>query len=135
MRLIKLSEKFYSTYANCSELMDKENRPYLFLSVRINEKDFAIPLRHNINHPFCFLTTPPAGLDFSKAVVISDNSYIATDAPRISSIEWQIIIRNEERIIHEFRKYIRRYQRAKRHPNIQRNLLILEYSTLQYFDV
>ena len=133
MKLIKLSNDFYSDYATCSELMQKHGRPYLFLSVLIDGRQYAIPLRHSINHPYCFLTLPPAGLDFSKAVVIEKSSYVSSDAPRIDSSEWSIIINNESSIMHEFRKYLRKYRHAARNPSEERYAMILRYSTLQYF--
>ena len=134
MRLIKLSDSFYQDYAGCDELMEKAGRPYLFLSVLIDGKRFAVPLRHNINHPFCFPTLPPAGLDFSKSVIITNLAYVSDEEPRIDPEEWNIIVNNEAKIMHEFRKYLRRYRHAQRNPEIPRYALILKYSTLQYFD-
>lgn len=134
MRLIKLSSIFYNTYSDCDELMKKRGRPYLFLTVLIDDVQFAIPLRHNINHSFCFHTIPPAGLDYSKSVVVADKSFIDADMPHLHPDEWRIIAKNEARIMHGFRMYLRKFRRARRHPDEPQNARLLKYSTLQYFD-
>ncbi|MBR0380862.1 MAG: hypothetical protein IJH71_00280 [Eubacterium sp.] len=134
MKLIILSEKFYKIYGSKKEILKKENRPYICLSVQIDQKTFAIPIRHNIGHPFCFSTLKPAGLDYTKAVVIEDQSYISPDKPWIDSKEWNIIKKNENKIFYQFRKYVRQYKRALKHPDNPRSKALLKYSSLQYFD-
>jgi len=61
----------------------KENRPYVALLVEINKIQFAIPLRTNIRHSYCYKfktwnreTDSITGIDYSKAVVISNDSYL-----------------------------------------------------------
>ncbi len=46
----------------------------------INGVQYAIPLRSNINHPHVFWTDKNnhCGIDFSKAVIITDEKYIDT---------------------------------------------------------
>lgn len=135
MKLIILSKLFYQKYGNKPEILKKEDRPYACLTVTIDGKLFAIPLRHNINHPFCYSTVFPAGLDYSKAVVIETNDYISQDRPWIDTKEWSIIKKNESDIIFGFKKYLRSYKRALKHPDNPRSLLLLKYSTLQYFNI
>ena len=135
MNLIILSEDFYSKYGSKIEVLDKKNRPYICLTIQIEDKTFAIPLRHNINHPFCFYTIKPAGLDYTKAVVIENKSYISPDRPWIDSKEWKLIKKNENKIYYEFRKYFRQYKRALVHPDNPRSKVFLKYSALQYFEI
>ena len=87
MKLVILSDRFYEKYNNCPELLEKKDRPYYCVALEVDGRTFAIPLRHHIKHPFCFHTVGNAGLDFSKAVTITDPSYIADGIPWIDSRE------------------------------------------------
>ena len=69
MKLIILSDKFYKEYGGYREILKKPSRPYLCLTVKIDGVTFAIPIRHHINHPFCFKTIGDCGLDYTKAVI------------------------------------------------------------------
>ncbi len=62
MQLKILSEKFYAAYADCEEILKKENRPYACLTVEIDGLMFAVPLRHHIKHPCAFHTIGEAGI-------------------------------------------------------------------------
>ncbi|MBO4912726.1 MAG: hypothetical protein J5504_08370 [Butyrivibrio sp.] len=135
MKLIYLTQQFYNDYACCPEILQKPNRPYACLTVKIENHLFAIPLRHHISHSFCFNTTYDYGLDYTKAVVVDDNNYIAQSKVWINSTEWNVIKANEPKIIYEFTKYVRQYKRASRNPNNPRNMSILRYSALQYFNL
>lgn len=134
MQLKILSEKFYTTYANCPELLKKKNRPYACLAVELDGLLFAIPFRHHIRHQYAFYTVGEAGLDYSKAVIISNLSYLSADKPTIDSKEFSILKRNENKIRYDFSKYIRLYRKATKHRDNPRNISILKYSTLQYFE-
>lgn len=79
-RFIFLAEKFYQQYPaeQYPELEQKRDRPYIQIWVTIDGVNFAIPLRSSIHHPFVFWTDEErhCGVDFSKAVVLPDESYI-----------------------------------------------------------
>lgn len=133
MKLVTLSHSFYKKYENCKEILRKSNRPYLYISVKIDNKTFAIPLRHHINHPYSFITIENYGLDFTKAVLI-EKSDISSDNPRIDTKEWKIIKKNLDKIIYKFKKYIKKYKKAKQENN-PRYSNIIAYSSLQYFNI
>ena len=85
VELRKLSKEFYKAYPHNDypEMESKLGRPYVVLLVEINNIKFAIPLRTNIRHSFCYKfktsdreTKSSTGIDFSKAVVISKDSYL-----------------------------------------------------------
>lgn len=133
MKLRILSEKFYDTYSNCKEILKKENRPYACLTIELNGLLFAVPFRHHIKHLYAFHTIGDAGLDFTKAVIISDPLFFSHDKPTIESKEFAIIKRNEQKIRYELSKYINQYKRAMKHCNNPRSENILKYSTLKYF--
>lgn len=79
-RFVFLSEDFYQRYSSAQypEIEQKHIRPYIQVCVEINGIKFAIPLRSDIHHPHIFWTDKQnhCGVDFSKAVVISDDKYI-----------------------------------------------------------
>ncbi len=135
MKLIILSDAFYDKYEKEREILHKRNRPYVCLTIRVEDQTFAIPFRHHINHPFGFHTLGEAGLDFSKAVLIESESYISHDKPRIETAEWNIVKRNEGTILFEFKKFLRQYKRAQLHPDNPRSSYFLKYSSLRYFDL
>jgi len=132
MRIYKLSNQFYEKYGDNEEILQKNNRPYYCLTINIDNTLYAIPFRHNISHRYSFITIDKGGLDFSKAVVISNNSYLGSIA-QIDSSEFNIVKRNEGRIKIEFKKYIRLLNKAIKNPSIPRHENILKYSALKYF--
>ena len=134
MLLKILSEKFFSSYADCRELLKKKNRPYACLTLELDGLLFAIPFRHHIRHPYAFHTIGEAGLDFTKAVIISNPDYLSADTPTIDSKEFSILKRNENKIRYDFSKYVRQYRRAMKHRDNPRSASLLRYSTLQYFE-
>ena len=135
MRMIYLTKEFYEIYGNLPEMMAKEDRPYACLGIQIDNKTFAIPIRHNIKHRYCFHTINDSGLDYSKAVVIEDSSYISNTQPFIDTQEWKLIKAGQQTIYNGFKKYLSLYKHACKHPNIERNRMILQYSTLQHFKI
>ena len=137
IKMILLSNDFYSKYdaANYPEIMRKDTRPYACFAVKIDNHLFAIPIRHHINHAYAFMTTNDCDLDYSKAVVIDDPTYISSIPAIIDTTEWNIIKTSANTIFFEFRKYVRQYRRALKNPTNPRSAAILRYSTLQYFNL
>lgn len=107
-RFVFLSADFYQRYplSQYPEIEQKKTRPYIQVYIEINGIKFAIPLRSDIHHPHVLWTDKRnhCGVDFSKAVVITDE------------------------------KYIDKYKRAKMEPEKSVNKVLLKYSTLQYFE-
>lgn len=134
MQLKILSERFYASYAHCSEILKKENRPYACLIIELDGQLFAVPFRHHINHQYAFHTIGEAGLDYTKSVIITDALFLSDDTPSIESKEFAIIKREENKIRYGLAKYVNQYKRAMRHRDNPRSLNILKYSTLQYFE-
>ncbi len=133
MKMILLSTVFYNKYGNKPEIMQKDTRPYACFTILVDGIQFAIPIRHHIHHPYAFITIGDGGLDYTKAVVIEDPSYISSTPAIIDTAEWNIIKANSNTIFYEFRKYFRQYLRALKHPNNPRSQKIIRYSTLQNF--
>ncbi len=118
----------------------KENRPYAVLLVEINTIRFAIPLRTNIRHSYCYKfktsdrkTDSVTGVDYSKAVVISKDSYLG-EAADINDKEYLELQQKTYFIISKFKKYVNDYINYKKHGGNEYVAKRYAFSTLKYFD-
>lgn len=138
MKFVFLTSQFYIDYAKCTEIERKLTRPYIQVYTKINEVQFAIPFRSGISHREHVLWTDRenhSGLDFSKAVVITDEKYINTELiPHIRQNEFDSLRGKEYLIKQKMLKHIREYKKAKLDLNNKRNKLLYEFSTMQYFE-
>ena len=138
-RFIFLSEKFYNTYSTSKypEMEQKKNRPYIQVYVEIDGVQFAIPLRSDIHHTHVLWTDKAnhCGVDFSKAVVIKDNSYIDfSTEPHLRQNEFDALRGKDFKIKMKMEKYIEDYKKAKKDLSKPINQMLVKYSTLQYFE-
>lgn len=136
-----LSSTFYNEYdsINYPEIEHKESRPYLVYVVKVNDVTFAIPFRTNIRHNSCYKfknttrqTDSSTGLDFSKAVVISDEKYLSTAA----TIDNKEYIELEDRfyfITNRFEQYLEGYRKYVNGSLDQYAAKKYAYTTLKYF--
>ncbi|MEN9868569.1 MAG: hypothetical protein RL748_4159 [Pseudomonadota bacterium] len=101
MQLIKLDPSFHQDHTHLVQALDNhggtwqpgKTRGYGIVLISIGNLTFGIPLRSNIQHKAAYLTArnspagngPPygKGLDFSKALLISNPSYISTEIFKI----------------------------------------------------
>lgn len=134
MRLIRLSKSFYDAYNECGEILHKPSRPYVCVTLKVDGTLFAVPLRHHITHKYSFITYDECGLDYSKAVVITDNSYISKDKPQVEQKEYNIIKTNEHKIKSELSQYIKIYKKARKFNTTPHYKYILKCTSLKYFD-
>lgn len=138
LKTVFLTKDFYSAYVHCSEIEQKETRPYIRIQVLINGVLWAIPLRSHIKHNYTIWTDKAngCGIDFTKAVVIENpDKYISDTPPHIRPDEFKVLKRiDEHRVVQKMQQYIKDYQKAKQHQEIPRNKQLLKYSTLQYFE-
>lgn len=138
-RFIFLSEYFYQKYPSTQypEIEQKKTRPYIQLYMEINGIKFAIPLRSDIHHPHVFWTDKKnhCGVDFSKAVVITDEKYIdTTTEPHLRQNEFDALRGKDFKIKQKMQKYIQKYKQAKQESDKPIHRTLLKYSTLQYFE-
>ena len=140
--LRKLSQSFYNDYPSDSypEMEQKLQRPYVVLLVRINELKFAIPLRTNIRHSFCYKfkksdreTDSTTGIDYSKAVVIKKESYLSENTD-INDKEYLELQEKGFFIVKQFKKYVDGYISFKKHGGNEFVARKYVFSTLKYFD-
>jgi len=132
-----LSEQFYSEYdtKRFPEILNKESRPYILILIEIDKLTFAIPFRSNIHHQNSFITdkTNHFGIDYSKAVVIIKQEYIAMNrTPTVRNEEFLKITKTKHFIINSFKGYLKRYKNAFK-QNKHDKISDYKYSTLQYF--
>lgn len=133
-----LSGKFYQEYP-CSlfpEIEQKPDRPYVIVCIVVNQHEFALPLRSHINHKFAFFTDKQnwCGVDFSKAIYISDLSYIDNNQrPFIRQNEFSALIGKEYIVKQKFLKYVSEYVNAKKSGD-KNKLQAFRFSTLPYFE-
>ena len=138
-RFIFLSSDFYNDYPSIKypEMEQKTNRPYIQVYVEIDGVQYAIPLRSDINHPHVLWTDKEnhCGIDFSKAVVISEERYIdATKNPHLRQNEFDALRGKDYKIKTKMQKYIEKYKKARQDLSKPINQKLVRYSTLQYFE-
>ncbi|MGC9445659.1 type III toxin-antitoxin system TenpIN family toxin [Cereibacter johrii] len=141
MQLVKLKEEFFAANTHLVEVLDKDHegrwdkakvRGYGIAVVQISGGlTFGIPLRSHIHHNECYRTNDKKGLDYSKAVLIADDSHIG-DPFRIPTDEYIKLADHEHFITGRFEKYVLGYIKAlqKNDENILRRY---KYSTLQNY--
>ena len=161
MKIQCLTPDVHKAYEDCPQVMDapakldhkKQTRPYVWMEIdeemkiKGKWKWVAIPLIHGkANHPYCFAdqyrksdgTCVPWKLDFSKALLILDDSFMGKSA-RLPDRQFYDLKKNERKIADKVRKYIDRYSKARaKEKNGQAltnsEINLLKYSTLQYVE-
>ena len=107
MKFNKLSASFLSNIHLLKEAEQKENRPYSMITIDIGSFMYAVPLRSNIKHNYCYKTieenSEKKGLDFSKALIV-DVSDIGEDT-LINETEYEILKENYDHIRTQFSQY------------------------------
>ena len=138
MRYTFLSEAFYHQHREHTEIEQKSDRPYVQVIVKVGNIFFAVPMRSNINHGHAFFTDREkrCGVDFSKAVVISDEDTQLDHvrSPYIRPDEFKALLGKEYELEKGMLKYIRTYKKASVRRDVSRNDLLCRFSTLQYFE-
>ncbi len=140
-KLNYLSNEFYKKYdsVNYPEIENKIERPYMVILVVIDGNTFAIPFRTNIRHSYCYkfrnsqrTTQSVTGLDYTKAVIINDPSYIGKVA-RIDDSEYTELSNKYFFIISQFERYLSKYIEYVNGANTYSNSKKFQYTTLKYF--
>ena len=141
MRFHRLSTDFYREFSMYEEILTNENRPYYVLILELDGLSYAIPLRSHITHPHCFIADNSSGqncgLDYSKAVVITDiEKYIDAQPVTIRQHEYNVYKKREYFIKSQFSSYVARYKKEIRRRFKNQDLplsALCQYSSLKYF--
>lgn len=139
LKFVFLTDAFYQDYASYPEIEKKKDRPHAQVSIEVGGRLFCIPFRSHITHDHVLWTNKKdrCGLDFSKAVIITDASkYIdSSRKPYLRDGEFSVLKSIPEyEVSRRLKYYIAQYKKAKQAPTAERNALLLRYSTLQYFE-
>ena len=141
MEFRRLSTAFYIQFGQYEEILTKEDRPYYVLLLDLDGLIYAIPLRSHITHPYCFIADNSAsqnnGLDYSKAVVITDIVRYIDPAPvTIRQHEYNVLKQREYLIRKQFSSYVAAYKkevrRRMKNPALPVSALC-RYASLKYF--
>jgi protein AbiQ len=141
MEFHRLSAAFYAQFSQCEEILTKEERPYYVLLLELDNLTYAIPLRSNITHPYCFVADnsngQKSGLDYTKAVVITDIVQYIDPAPvTIHQHEYNFMKQREYLIKKQFSSYVASYKkefrRRQENPALPVSALC-RYASLKYF--
>jgi len=136
-----LSASFYNKYPSDTypNILLKDLRPYIVIVVKIEDYNWAIPLRSHVKHNYCYRLkgsgkSSDSALDFTKAVIINASTDIEGE-PVIDNNEYIDIDSSIEFIITKFRTFIANY--IKMCNDSEYNPYAFEriekYSTLKYF--
>lgn len=144
-QIVKLDSSFFVNYPSSKypELMQKDNRPYTCLLFQTHYDYFiCVPYRSYIRHKnaFKFKGTKrsrqkSSGLDYSKMVIVKDNTYISDIPAVIDKDEYNETITYIKKIQADSLKYLDGYIQhikdgTKSAPDFIRNYA---YTTLAYF--
>ena len=137
--LVFLTDKFYEDYASCVEIERKPLRPHLCVALLVNDNLCCIPFRSNIRHKYAIWTDKEnkCGLDFSKAVVITDERKYIDRSKRayLRPNEYTVFKTITDRDVEDaMTRYLKQYRRAKAAPQAPHNKAFLKYSCNQYFE-
>ena len=151
IELRRLTSDYYSEHAHLKEAMDfdkvtrkpdDKGRGFGVCLVDILGHQFAIPLRTTMYHKENFPTkfkkddngrVVREGLDYSKAVIITDQRFISSTTFETREKEEYLKINgSEKKILRDFEKYIKKYIKAVKKPD-ENILKEYKYSTLQNY--
>jgi protein AbiQ len=141
MEFHRLNPAFYTQFGQCDEILTKENRPYYVLLLELDSLTYAIPLRSHITHPYCFIADNSSGqnsgLDYSKAVVISDTTQYVDPTPvTIRQLEYNVYKQREYLIKKQFSSFVAMYKkevrRRQKNPALPASP-ICRFASLKYF--
>jgi protein AbiQ len=141
MEFHRLSAAFYAEFSQSEEILTKGDRPYYVLLLELDSLTYAIPLRSHITHTYCFIADNSSGqnrgLDYSKAVVITDVArYIDSTSVTIRQHEFNVYKQRENLIKKQFSSFVALYKkeirRRQKNPAIPISA-ICRFASLKYF--
>jgi protein AbiQ len=141
MEFHRLTAAFFAEFGQYEEILTKEERPYYVLLLELDGLTYAIPLRSHIKHPYCFIADNSAGqnsgLDYSKAVIITNSTQYIDPAPvTIRQHEFNVLKQREYLIRKQFSTYVATYKkeirRRMKNPALPVSALC-RYASLKYF--
>jgi protein AbiQ len=141
MKFHRLNAAFYAQFGQCEEILTKDDRPYYVLLLELDGLTYAIPLRSHITHSYCFMADnssgQKSGLDYSKAVVISDTAKFIDPTPvTIRQHEYNVYKQQEFLIKKQFSSFVTLYKKEIRRRQENPSLpvsAICRFASLKHF--
>ncbi|AJI09090.1 hypothetical protein [Bacillus cereus] len=123
IEVVHLDRKYFEENSHFKNMLDENNvpkqikRPYVYVKVRVEDKDFLLPLRSNLNHPNGFHApsskSANAGIDYSHALILPNRSYIK-NRTHLDREQYNYIRDNYETIKTGFGSYLKDYIRKEK---------------------
>ncbi|NWK72602.1 hypothetical protein HWX41_27155 [Bacillus paramycoides] len=142
IEVVHLNKKYFEENSHFKNMLDENNvskqmkRPYVYVKVRVEDKDFLLPLRSNLNHPNGFHApsskSANAGIDYSHALILPNRSYIKNQS-HLDREQYNFIKDNYETIKSGFGSYLKDYIRQEK-KGIAHKIGKFKYSTLMNFN-
>lgn len=142
-----LNNTFYDTYdeVNYGEILRKEARSYSCIVLETKYDYFiCLPFRTDMSHKYGYhfknsvrSRTYMSGIDYSKMVILKDNSYFSTTNAVVDGDEYVEMVQNIEKIVTEANEYLDNYINYKKGLNnisARDFARAYRFSTLKYFD-
>lgn len=140
--LNKLSMDFCTAYPTetYSEIEYKPSRPYVVMIVEIDRNKYALPLRTNIRHNYCYKfkntgrnTQSSTGIDFTKAVIVNETKFIG-DSTTIDNKEYVELMNKFYFVIKKFKIYLEGYIKYRKYGGDEFTARKYQFTTLKYFE-
>jgi hypothetical protein len=113
------------------------------ICIKIDNHLFAVPLRSNIQHPNCYVTAKNEnntvkGIDYSKAVIITNRDLDQTRKATINNDEFNVLKGKDRVIAAQFAEYVKEYKLIIEKQNSNTDLFdhekkFIKFSTLQNY--
>jgi protein AbiQ len=139
LKVVNLTPSFIAKIAGLKETIHDKSRPHGIVTISVNGLTFAIPLRSNMNHPYGVVLDTVVknkkrskrGLDFTKALIITDEATELGSYHSVSKAQKEVLIRQKKMIINQFQKYVADYVNAVKNDIANTvNSNAYQYSTL-----
>lgn len=120
IKIRTLTPQFHQQNPNLKEVLHDKTRGYGIVTVTINNLTFGIPVRTNLKHHHSVVldtivkqgTTYKRGLDFTKAVIITDSASQLGVTFHLDPQQLQKLHADGYKIKKKFNKYVNRYVEA-----------------------
>jgi protein AbiQ len=139
IKIRTLNPAFHQQFPDLKEILHDKRRGYGVVTITISNLTFGIPVRTNLRHNHSIVLdtviragfTYKRGLDFTKAVIITDSSTQLGTTFHLDNKQLQKLHKNGYKIKKKFNTYVNRYVEAVKNNTI--NTLqgsAYKYSTL-----
>ncbi|MBQ8940313.1 MAG: hypothetical protein IJ062_00645 [Firmicutes bacterium] len=145
-QIVKLDNSFYRAYPHSQypEILYKQNRAYNCFIFELWDDIFVcIPYRTEVKHKYAYKFKNSArskdhksALDYTKAVIIKDTSYISSSPAVIDQDEYNETMNNINKIAIEIREFVNSYidyHKSMGKISLQEYKRRYSCSPLQYF--